>query len=86
MMVAFTKRLLSRWHDGVILPRIGGGVGTRGICYSIKGEQDGQTTEDLHTRVQLEAVQLVKSSGKPMSQVARELGISDSVLSKWCKL
>ncbi len=33
----------------------------------------------------VEAVQLVKSSGKPMSQIARELGISDSTLSKWCK-
>ncbi len=33
----------------------------------------------------VEAVQLVKSSGKPMSQIARELGISDSALSKWCK-
>ena len=33
----------------------------------------------------LEAVQLVKSSGKPMSQVAQELGVSDSALSKWCK-
>ncbi len=32
-----------------------------------------------------EAVQLVKSSGKPMSQVARELGISDSALYHWCK-
>jgi len=32
-----------------------------------------------------EAVQLVKSSGKPMSQVARELGISDSVLYHWIK-
>ena len=32
-----------------------------------------------------EAVQLVKSSWKPMSQIARELGISDSALSKWCK-
>jgi transposase len=32
-----------------------------------------------------EAVQLVKSSGKPMSQVARELGISDSALYQWCK-
>jgi transposase len=32
-----------------------------------------------------EVVQLVKSSGKPMSQIARELGISDSALSKWCK-
>ena len=33
-----------------------------------------------------EAVQLVKRSGKPMSQIARELGVSDSALSKWCKL
>ena len=33
----------------------------------------------------LEAVQLVKSSGKPMSQVARDLGISDSALYHWCK-
>jgi transposase len=32
-----------------------------------------------------EAVQLVKSSGKPMSQIARELGISDSALYQWCK-
>ena len=33
----------------------------------------------------LEAVQLVKSSGKPMSQIARELGISDSALYQWSK-
>jgi transposase len=33
----------------------------------------------------LEAVQLVKSSGKPMSQVARDLGVSDSALYHWCK-
>src|SRR5437763_781337 len=33
----------------------------------------------------LEAVQLVKSSGKPMSQVARDLGVSDSALYQWCK-
>ena len=33
----------------------------------------------------LEAVQLVKSSGKPMSQIARELGISDSALYHWGK-
>jgi transposase len=30
----------------------------------------------------LQAVQLVKSSGKPMSQIARDLGISDSALSR----
>ncbi len=33
----------------------------------------------------LEAVRLVQSSGKPMSQIARDLGVSDSALSKWCK-
>ena len=33
----------------------------------------------------LEAVQLVKSSGKPMSQIARELGISESALYHWSK-
>ena len=33
----------------------------------------------------VEAVQLVKSSGKPMSQIARELGVSDSALYHWSK-
>ena len=32
-----------------------------------------------------EAVQLTKTSGKPKAQIARELGISDSALSAWCK-
>jgi transposase len=33
----------------------------------------------------LEAVRLVQSSGKPMSHIARELGVSDSALYHWCK-
>ena len=33
----------------------------------------------------MQAVQLTKSSGKPMSQVARELGVSDSALAHWSK-
>ena len=32
-----------------------------------------------------EAVGLVQTSGKRMSQVARDLGICDSVLSHWCQ-
>jgi transposase len=32
-----------------------------------------------------EAVKLVQSSGKPASQIARELGISDSALYMWQK-
>ena len=42
--------------------------------------------QKVYTReFKLEAVQLVKSSGKPMSQIARELGISDSALYHWSK-
>lgn len=32
-----------------------------------------------------EAVQLVETSKKSKSAIARDLGISDSALSKWCK-
>jgi transposase len=42
--------------------------------------------QKIYTReFKVEAVQPVKSSGKPMSQIARELGISDSTLYQWCK-
>ena len=33
----------------------------------------------------LEAVRLVQTSGKGLTQVARDLGIADSTLSHWCK-
>jgi transposase len=32
-----------------------------------------------------QAVQLAQTSGKSRIQIARDLGISDSALSKWCK-
>jgi len=32
-----------------------------------------------------QAVHLFESSGKSKTQIARDLGISDSALSKWCK-
>jgi len=34
----------------------------------------------------LEAVQVVKTSGKTMAQIARDLDIADSTLHHWCKL
>jgi|SRR5581483_11377067 len=34
----------------------------------------------------VEAVQLAKSSEKPLAQIARDLGIADSTLHHWCKL
>jgi transposase len=33
----------------------------------------------------LEAVRLIKSSGKPISQIARDLGVSETALYNWCK-
>src|SRR5207237_6619985 len=44
-------------------------------------------TQRTYTReFKIEAVQLVQSSGKSMSQIARDLGIADSTLHHWCKL
>jgi transposase len=34
----------------------------------------------------LEAVRLVQSSGKSITQIARDLGIADSTLHHWCKV
>jgi transposase len=38
------------------------------------------------TEFKQEAIRLVETSGKSMGQVARDLGIADSVLSHWCNV
>jgi transposase len=49
--------------------------------YTLPKEGSMPKQQKTYTKeFKLEAAQLVKSSGKPMSQIARELGISDSVL------
>ncbi len=54
--------------------------------YTLPKEGSMPKQQKVYTReFKLEAVQLVKSSGKPMSQIARELGISDSALYHWSK-
>ena len=46
-----------------------------------------QKAQRTYTReFKMEAVQLVQSSEKSMSQIARDLGIADSTLHHWCKL
>lgn len=35
--------------------------------------------------IKREAVRLAQTSGKPITQVARELGISDTRVHQWCK-
>ena len=54
--------------------------------YTLAKEGSMPKQQKTYTReFKLEAAQLVKSSGKPMSQIARELGVSDTALYHWCK-
>src|SRR5258708_7520645 len=45
----------------------------------------GKQQKTYTREFKLEAVQLVKRSGKPMSHIARDLGVSDSALYHWCQ-
>ena len=45
-----------------------------------------ETTRRRYTdEFKVEAVRLTRESGRPVAQVARELGISDTVLYRWMK-
>ncbi|WP_328505061.1 transposase [Streptomyces sp. NBC_00457] len=44
-----------------------------------------QVHEAVHRRVQADAIVLVDSSGKTVTAVARELGISSASLRSWCR-
>jgi transposase len=45
----------------------------------------GKTQPTYTKAFKQQAVQLFQTSGKSKTQIARDLGISDSALSKWCK-
>ena len=54
--------------------------------YTLPKEGSRAKQQKTYTKeFKLEAVQLLKSSGKPMSEIARELGISESALYHWSK-
>jgi transposase len=42
-----------------------------------------KTRRQYHEEFKRETVQLIESSGKPVAQIARELGINDNVLYRW---
>jgi transposase len=53
---------------------------------STERERAMQKKQRTFTReFKVEAVQLAKSSEKPLTQIARDLGIADSTLHHWCK-
>ncbi len=45
-----------------------------------------KTQRTFTEEFKVEAVQLAKSSEKPLAQIARDLGIADSTLHHWCKM
>jgi transposase len=45
----------------------------------------GKTQPNYTKEFKQQAITLFKTSGKSKTQIARDLGISDSALSKWCK-
>lgn len=44
-----------------------------------------QTRKQYSDEYKSEAVRLVRESGKPLAQVARELGINDNMLHRWSR-
>jgi transposase len=52
-----------------------------------EGGHHARSDQKTFTReFKVEAVQLAQSSGKPLAQIARDLGIAESTLHHWCKL
>ena len=54
-----------------------------GGCPHVRQAAKDQTP--VHRRVQRDAVELVRTSGRPIAVIARELGIYDSTLGNWVR-
>lgn len=49
----------------------------------LEGSMPGTTRRQFTDEFKSEAVRLTRESGRPVAQVARDLGISDNVLYRW---
>jgi transposase len=56
------------------------------LYYFTNGELTGEKQKEYSVEYKREAVRLMETSGKSAVQIARELGVSDSVLCHWCKI
>ena len=57
----------------------------RNVVTSHQEDSIGKTQPTYSKEFKQQTVTLFKTSGKSKIQIARDLGISDSALSKWCK-
>ena len=71
---------------GLRFPHFCGGEKTESILLAKEGRDHARCVQKTYTpEFKREAVRLAQTSGKPITQVARELGISDSSIHQWRK-
>src|SRR6266702_1082269 len=71
--------------DNLILPRISGRVKSSEILSRRRKRVMQKVQKTYTTEFKREAVHLAQTSGKPITQIARELGISDTSIHQWRK-
>src|SRR6266571_608581 len=71
--------------DALILPRISGRVKSSDILSRRRKRVMQKVQKTYTTEFKREAVHLAQTSGKPITQIARELGISDTSIHQWRK-
>src|SRR6266567_785702 len=69
----------------LILPRISGRVKSSDILSRRRKRVMQKVQKTYTTEFKREAVHLAQTSGKPITQIARELGISDTSIHQWRK-
>src|SRR5579859_5744197 len=79
-MCAMSTRL-----ESLSLPRFCGMVKVSDILFPKEARTMTKVQKTYTPEFKREAVRLAQSSGKPIAQVARELGISDTSIHQWRK-
>src|SRR6266487_4262373 len=80
--ISFTASLLGLIKS-LILPRISGRVKSSDILSRRRKRVMQKVQKTYTTEFKREAVHLAQTSGKPITQIARELGISDTSIHPW---
>src|SRR5438105_2599864 len=71
--------------SNLILPRICGGVKAESILFQEENRIMQKVQKTYTPEFKQEAVRLAQTSGKPITHIARDLGISDTSIHQWRK-